>query len=161
MKIENGGPSPEEMGLNNLEENEDEEVQKFAEECGLTLEQARLALGKLTEFPDLALPIAERQESETEIAELETMLEAFEAKHSLEELSLLTGFKTNEEARAHPVREPARLDLIPITEKINVLKNETNISKEQYDELNKVYQKLYNAVGTIQHGIFTHDIVRK
>lgn len=161
MDIESNGPSPEEMGLNNLEENEDEEVQKFAEECGLTLEQARLALGKLTEFPDFALPIAERQESETKIAELESMLEAFEAKHSLEELSLLTGFKTIEEARTHPVREPARLDLIPITEKINVLKKETNISEEQYDELNKVYQKLYNAVGTIQHGIFTHDIVRK
>lgn len=130
---------------------------------GLTASEREYAAGML-ELPssqDQSFPEQERRDSKQEIIEIQEMFKAFEANHSLEELSLLTGFKTIEEARANPVREAARLGLIPITEKINALKKETNISKEEYDELNKVYQKLCNAVGTIQNGIFTHEIVRK
>jgi hypothetical protein len=83
-----------------------------------------------------------------EIAEFEAMLVVFESAHSLTDLHSIVDL-TPEESRMHPIREPARLALIPIVKKMNILKKETNISSEKYEELKAVYMRFLRAVGMI------------
>lgn len=85
-----------------------------------------------------------------EIAEFEEMLASFELMHSLAELHEIIDLRP-ENAPDHPLREPARVALIPIVEKLNKLKNETNIPPEKLEELKERYMRLSRAVGII-HG---------
>ena len=106
--------------------------------------------------PVAEIPIEERREAGPEIAEFEEMLAEFEATHSLSELHSITELNP-ENAPIHPIREPARLDLIPIVTKLNMLKTETNISPEKHDELKAKYRILSNAVRMINNGKVDHN----
>lgn len=91
-------------------------------------------------------PNLERREAEGEIEAVESLFEQFEATHSIEELLGLTKM-TEAEAKTHPIREPARLDLMRIYELLKTLKDETDIAKDQLDALYARYQVLNKAVG--------------
>lgn len=138
MNIENGGPSEEEMDPD-----------------GLTMEERAMAEAFLTDYPDKNLPENERRDCEKEVQEFEGLLESFESKHSLEALNAIIDL-TPQEAPNHPVREPARKELIPIVALMNALKEETNISKERHDELKAKYLVLSQAVGIINNGKVRH-----
>lgn len=138
MNIENGGPSEEEMDPD-----------------GLTMEERAMAEAFLADYPDKNLPENERRDCEKEVQEFESLLESFESKHSLEALNAIIDL-TPQEAPGHPVREPARKDLIPIVALMNSLKEETNISKERHDELKEKYMKLSRAVGMINNNKVRH-----
>lgn len=91
------------------------------------------------------------------IEEFKELIKSFESKHSITELSAIKNL-TPEEARVHPVREPARLDLIPIVALLNKLENETNISPEQFDELKfGEYMTISRAVGMINNNKVDHN----
>jgi len=102
------------------------------------------------------VPEAERRECGPEVEQFKEMISTFEATFSLEELYAITNL-TREEAEVHPIREPARVALIPILEKLNGLEGQTNISPEQFDELKKKYKQLTQAVGIINSNIVAHD----
>ena len=105
-------------------------------------------------------------ESGPEIAEFERLIDAFESHFSLEELTAIIDVRNeviqmnSEEKRAeleamniaevsklHPIREPARLHLIPIVARLNRIKEETNVTPEKFKELDAQYKKLSRAVG--------------
>ena len=64
---------------------------------------------------------------------------------------------TPTEAPFHPVREPARIDLIPIVSTLKDLKETTNISTLRYEELQWEYKTLSQAVGIINNNKVLHD----
>ena len=95
-----------------------------------------------------------RRDCEPEIAEFERMMAEFVQAYSLEALrSILTA----EEALRNPVRESAKLALIPLCAKRNFLKNETDIDPERFAGLNIQWKKISNAVGLIHNGEVRHD----
>lgn len=108
------------------------------------------------DHPDMFTPLENLRECEPEIAEFEKMLEAFEAEHSLTDLNAIIDL-TPAEAPMNPVREPARLALAPIVAKMKVLKKETNITPEKYDELEARYKIISRAVGMINNNKVDHN----
>ncbi|MCX6712699.1 MAG: hypothetical protein NTY66_00640 [Candidatus Vogelbacteria bacterium] len=91
-----------------------------------------------------------------EVAQFEELISSFEANHPLAELLLIVDLRP-EDAPAHPVREPARLGLIPICNLMKVIEEETNISPEKLWELKMMYQKLFQAVGMSRGNKIFHD----
>ena len=90
--------------------------------------------------------LSELRESQEEVETLESLFKEFEVNHSL--LVLLSLRKmTREEAESHTLRESARLDLIHIDGLLKILKAETDVSQEKYDELFAKYTRLSKAVG--------------
>ena len=110
----------------------------------------------MLDHPEIAIAPEDRIESAPEIAEFERMIELFESEHSLAKLHLIVDL-TAEEAPRHPVREPARLALIPIVSKLNFLKQKTNILSEKEEELKAKYMRLSRAVGIINNNKVQHD----
>ena len=76
--------------------------------------------------------------------------------HSLAELHSIIDL-TPTDAPNHPVREPARLALIPIVTMLDTLRKETNILPEKYQELRAKYKRFSNAVGFINKNKIDHD----
>ncbi len=105
------------------------------------------------EYEDDVEPEKERRDCEQEVVEFTDLLAGFETKHSLEELNAILDL-TPAESRQHPVREPARLDLIPIVARLNALKEETNIEEDRYKGLQAQYRRLSNAVGMINNKVY-------
>jgi hypothetical protein len=101
------------------------------------------------------LPEKQRECTKWEMREMADMILEFEEEYPLAELLLITDL-TPDEATNHPLREPAKLALIPIVEALNKLKNETDITKEKYDELEASYRSLSKAVGFINKGKVVH-----
>jgi len=122
---------------------------------GLTREQRELAEYWLPFYKEEVTPERERRDGSQEIIELQNLFTEFTAKHSLDELYAIVNL-TVEDAPSHPVREPARKDLAPIVARLNILKQETNIATERYDELQAQYENLSKAVGIVSGGKIRH-----
>ena len=142
-------------------DNSNSERDKIAEvletgEDGMTAEERALAENFLPQYAEKNVVKEERRDCEQEVAELQSMLAAFEAEHSLGELHAITNL-TPKDAPNHPIREPARKALIPILNKWNALKKETNISAERLAELYVGYRKLSEAVGIINNNKVRHS----
>ena len=137
-----------------MEFNEPPEHDK--EKDGLTQEQRELAEFYLSQYPEKDIPKEERKDCEQAIAEFQSMLVEFEAEHPLAELYAITDL-TVEDAPSHPIREPARIALIPIVAKLNYLREETNITAERYAELDSQYKYLSKAVGIINGNKVRHS----
>ena len=118
------------------------------ENDGLTPEQRELADYFLPQFKENVIPEEERRDCNQEAIELQNMFIAFKDKHQVAELYSIIDL-TVEDAPNHPTREPAKRDLAPILAKLNILKKETNITTEKYDELQDQYRYLSRAVGMI------------
>ena len=110
----------------------------------------------MKDHPEIKIPEEDLRECGPEIAEFEKIIASFELTHSLSELLSIIDL-TPEEAPKHPIREPAKVALIPIVEKLNALKMETNISPEKYAELKAKYKHLSRAVGMINSNKVDHD----
>jgi hypothetical protein len=102
------------------------------------------------------IPAEKRRESGPEVEKLEDMFENFEQTHDLIALHAVTNL-TPEEAPQHPVREPAKQALNPIYKKLQVIKDETNITPEKYAELKVKWKRLSQAVGMINNNIVDHS----
>lgn len=88
------------------------------------------------------------------IEELEAML----ILHLREEvLVVLDTIKTKEEALNSQKRKSVKDALIPILEKLTVLREKTNITDDQYDKLYEKYKILSRAVGIINSGMVDHS----
>lgn len=101
-------------------------------------------------------PIADLRDCEQDVAEFQSLCVSFEAEHPLEELHAIINL-TAEEAPQHPVRRSAKEALVPIFAKLNLLKKETSITTQRYDELYAQYRELSKAVGIIAAGKVWHD----
>jgi len=121
------------------------------------------------------------RECEPEIAEFEKMLESFETEHSLAKLHSIVDLTlgellcyarevknspekqglliepTSEDISRYFMRKVAREALKPIVAKMNILKEETNISRERHDELKARYKRLSRAVGIINNSKIDHE----
>ena len=106
--------------------------------------------------PETKIAPENLRECGPEIKEFEEMIDLFESRHSLPELHAIIDL-VPEEAPRHPVREPARLALDPILEKLHILKDETNISPEKYEALEARWKKISNAVGMINNNKVDHN----
>lgn len=109
-----------------------------------------------TQYAHIEIAKEKRRECAPEIAEFDAMIVSFESMYPLAELHSITEL-TREEAEMHPVREPARVALIPIFEKLKSLFEQTNISNNTYIELDEKYRILSRAVGMINKNIVDHD----
>jgi hypothetical protein len=110
----------------------------------------------MSDHPEVVIAPENRRESEPEIKELKEMLVAFESIHSIAELHLIINLKS-EDASRYPLRESAKVALIPIVAKLNILKKETNISLEKYEELKAKYMHFSRAVGIINNNKVDHN----
>jgi len=116
------------------------------DEDDLTPEERELANYWLPKFEnDIEI---EKRDASREISELQSLLEKFEIEHPVAELYEIIDL-TYQEAPNHPVREPARKELNPIWANLEILKNETDISTEKYEELLSKYLYISKAVGII------------
>ncbi len=97
----------------------------------------------------------DRRSCETDAAALEEMFLRFEAEHSVDALMAIDELSL-EDASAHPVREPARMALAPITLLMDVLRKETDIDRQRFAELKARYLRLSRAVGVIEDGRVDH-----
>lgn len=115
---------------------------------GLTPEQREMAEYFLPKFNENINLEKEKRDCNQEVIELKNLFEAFETNNSIDKLYSIINL-TYKDAPNHPIRESARQDLIPIVTKLNILKEETNITMEKYEELNNHYKYLSKAVGII------------
>jgi hypothetical protein len=139
-----------------------ENPQTFEEEedpDGLTPEQRATANAFKGYYRERPFPGQRLREYEEDVVGFKELIAAFKDKHSLEELLDITEL-TPAEAPFHPVREPARLDLIPIVQALKTMWEETTINmygKDLYRELEAEYRILSRAVGMINNNKVRHD----
>jgi len=118
--------------------------------------EAELLADYFARCPEPVIAPEDIREAGPEIAEFEGLIASFESTHSLAELHAITDL-TPKEAPMHPVREPAKEALVPITDMLNKLKRETNITPEKHEELKSEYRRLSRAVGMINGGKVDHN----
>lgn len=106
--------------------------------------------------PEPSLSPEDLRGVELQITDFREMLLVFEGKYSLEDLHAIVDLSPKD-APLHPLREPARRDLIPIVEKLNVLKGILGEESYEYRELYKKYLLLSSAVGYSRGAIIVHD----
>ena len=88
--------------------------------------------------------------------EFDSLIASFESKYSLEELHLITDL-TPQEAQNHPLREPARVALIPIVKLLNDLKATYGETSPEYKSIKEKYMRLSRAVGMINKNKVDHN----
>ncbi|MFH1112050.1 MAG: hypothetical protein V1712_03195 [Patescibacteria group bacterium] len=143
-------PKPEEKKL-------EQPIQESnAEEQNLSEEQEEQYKQWMKDHPETVIAPEDLRECGPEIAEFEEMLTSFEIDHSLAELHLIIDLKP-EDAPKYPLRESAKVTLIPIVAKLNILKKETNITPEKHEELKAKYMQLSRAVGMINNNKVDHN----
>lgn len=110
----------------------------------------------MQDHPEKVIAPEDLRESGPEVAEFEKMIDLFRSEYPLAKLYSIIDL-TPEKAPHHPLREPARVALNPIVAKLNILKKETNISEEKYEELKAQYRNISRAVGVINKNKVHHD----
>ena len=120
-----------------------------------TEEEMEVYKAYMADHPQIETSSENLKECGPEVAELEAMIASFEESYNLQELHAIITLRP-EDVPKHPIREPARIDLVPIVTMLKTLQNETNISKSKLGELKLRYQKLSQAVGIINKDIVNH-----
>ncbi|MFA6076783.1 MAG: hypothetical protein WC735_01765 [Candidatus Paceibacterota bacterium] len=137
-----GSPSPEQLKRLEKERQGKEDAERLAD--------------YLARHPEPVISPENLRDCAQEVTNFEFLVGIFESRFSLAELNSIIDL-TPADAPKHPVREPARLALIPIVEKLNALKKETNISPEKFEELKAKYKIISRAVGIINKNKVDHD----
>ncbi len=88
--------------------------------------------------------------------EFDSLVSKFESTHSLAELHLIVDL-TPQEAPNHPLREPARVALIPIVKLLNELKATYGETSPEYQSIKEKYMRLSRAVGMINKDKVDHN----
>lgn len=136
---ENSIEQPEELGNDGLTRNEREAMEAYFA------------------IHEEAVASSEKVDYQPTLVEFEQMFTEFYQAHSVEALMAITEFISVEDIRSNPIREPARLALIPITEKLNFLQEQTNIPDEKLQELKDKYHQLWKAVGVVRDSRVVHE----
>lgn len=131
------------------------ELEEIARREAETKAEAKWLEDMVALCQEQATPQVDRKECGPEVAELEKMFSDFEANHSTDELLLITDL-TPEDAPNHPTREPAKIAVGEICNKLRTLEKETNIDAAKYQELNDRYRTLSRAVGILNNGVVDH-----
>lgn len=134
------------MGPNLEEINKQRKEQYYAE----------LLADYFERHPETIIAPEDLREAGPEIAQFQNMITLFESTHSLSELNSIIDL-TPSETPEHPIRQPAKVALIPINALLNTLKKETNISIEKHKDLKNEYMRLSRAVGMINNNIVDHN----
>ena len=100
----------------------------------------------LTRYPNLE-PLPSNLAEQARM-EFDSLVASFELKYSLEELHSIIDL-TPQEAPNHPLREPARVALIPIVKLLNDLKATYGETSSEYKAIKEKYMRLSRAVGMI------------
>lgn len=124
-----------------------------AEELKQQQELADLLADYLIRHPNLEPLSPELAEKVRE--EFDSLISLFESKHSIEELHSITDL-TPKEALNHPIREPARVDLIEIEARLSKLKPTYGEGSKEYQFIKEQYKRLSRAVGTINNNKVDH-----
>jgi|GEM_PF-992919 len=130
-------------------------TEKEVDDDGLTPEEREMADYFLSLVKEEVILEKEKRDCNQEVGELQNLFTEFEVNHALDDLFNIIDL-TVQDAPNHPLREPAKQDLDPIVTKLNILKKETNITTEKYDELNAQYKYLSKAVGFISGNQVRH-----
>ncbi len=133
-----------------MNENPEKKDESFSEEQQAIIDE------QMAKWAAQEIPEEKRRECGPEVEELEGMLESFEQNHDLAALHAITNL-TPEEAPQHPTREPARQELMLIQNKLQRIKDETNITDEKYAELKAKRKRLFQAVGGIIDNVVDHS----
>jgi hypothetical protein len=133
-----------------MSENPEKNKENFSEEQQAIIDE------QMAKWAAQEIPAEKRRECGPEVEELEGMFENFEQTHDLAALYAITNL-TLEEAPQHPIREPARQALMLIQNKLQRIKDETNITDEKYDELKATRKRLFQAVGAINNNVVDHS----
>lgn len=112
-------------------------------------EQAPEWLAKYANEPEATQPSPE--ECEQKIQELVSLMDAFETHHPTKTLYAITELAPAA-APHHPIREPARRDLIPIVALLT-----TYVPQNKTHPLQIRYRYLSRAVGIINNGKVDHE----
>lgn len=131
-------------------ENPEKQKEEFSQEQQEVIDEW------MAKYATEEIPAEKRRESGPEVAELQDMFRDFEQTHDLAALHAITNL-TPEEAPHHPIREPARQALGLIQNKLQLIKDETNITTEKYTELKEKRKHLFQAVGGIINNIVDHS----
>lgn len=102
-------------------------------------------------------PVVESQESieaEAEMEKFNELITTFEATHSLEALYVFSDITPENVDAINAIREPARLDLIPI---VAAFQKYRNTNYELYVKMREKYMPLSRAVGIINNKKIHHD----
>jgi uncharacterized protein involved in exopolysaccharide biosynthesis len=116
-------------------------------------EEADLLADYLIRHPNLKPLSPEIAEQVQE--EFDSLISLFESKHSLEELHSIIDL-TTKEAPNHPIREPARVDLIEIEARLSKLKPTYGEGSPEYKSIKEQYKRLSRAVGIINNNKVDH-----
>jgi hypothetical protein len=131
-------------------ENPEKHNEEFSEE------QQEVINEQMAKYATEEIPKEKRRESGPEIEELEGMFKGFEQDHDIVALYAIADLAPVE-APNHPVREPARIALIPIYAKLRLIQEETDITDEKYAELKAKWKYFTQAVGMINNNAVDHS----
>ncbi len=134
--------------------NEKGQVAATKEEEDLATYYENAALDK--EIREGRGPWSRLLEHEQGIAEFKDMVASFEVTYPLVELFAIVDLTDAGPDFNHPLRDPAKEALKPIFAKLNALKKGTTISGKEYEELEKKWKVLSNAVGMVNKGMVDH-----
>ena len=110
----------------------------------------------MKDHPEIVIAPEDLRECGPEIMEFEEMIVSFESAHSLAALLSIIDFAP-ENVSKYPTRESAKLALIPIVAKLEILQKETNISPEKCEELKEKYRHISKAIGIINGNKVDHN----
>lgn len=96
-----------------------------------------------------------KKECTEDIAELEKMFDEFGKKHNIQELMAIEELGPQESPQRNK-RSSAKADLSTMYTKIQTIKNETDISAKQLEEIRIKYEKFDQAVGMVNKGQVDH-----
>jgi len=133
-----------------MNENPEKHSEQFSEEQQAIIDEW------MAKYATEEIPPEKRRECGPEIEELERMFRNFDQTHDVFALNAVTDL-TPAEAPHHPVREPAKLDLIPMYAKLRTIYEETNITPEHYAELKAKWKHFSQAVGMINNNVVDHS----
>ena len=142
---------PEGMNFGVKKDSSPEELKQL-EKAKQDREDAEQLAAHFAIHPEQLVPKKTLSESEADpkIAEFKAMIASFESAHPLAELNSIIDL-TPAEAPKHPVREPARIALIPITAIFNTLGG-----NKDFENLKAQYKRLSRAVGMINNNKVDH-----
>lgn len=89
------------------------------------------------------------------ILEFRNMVTEFEAVYPLDELFAIVDLSASPDYK-HPLRDLAKKALNPILAKLDALREDTSVTAEEYEELEKQWKILSNAVGMVNRGMVDH-----
>jgi hypothetical protein len=111
----------------------------------------------LETHPEPAAEELKSIEAELEIEKFNELIATFEANHSLDALHAFSDITPENVDSINAIREPARLDLIPIYDQLKLIEERADVTNEILEGLKADRRRLSQAVGMINKKKVHHD----